>query len=159
MRTAIALTLLLAVTAIAADPPAAPPIDERWVKLKEEAEPYRAFAEQMVVALGKGDDKTVRARWVAPVGENGAKAIDDAFAQAIVPYFAKFEKIDPEITAVARTQDKTNKGFVVQIVFLDTSEERKPLLLYIVKVDDAFAIANIIPGHSLDEASRIKPQP
>jgi hypothetical protein len=158
VRTAIALTLLLAVTAIAASPPR-PPLDPRWVKLKEEAEPYRAFAEQMVLALGKGDAKTVRARWAAPVGENGAKAIDDAFSQAIVPYFATFDKLDPDLTALTRTQDKDHKGFVVQMVFFDTAGERKPVLIYVVKVNDAFTIANIIPGHSLDEASRIKPQP
>ncbi len=159
MRTAIALTLLLAVTAIAADPPPAPPIDERWVKLKEEAEPYRAFAEQMTIALGKGDAKTVRARWAAPADEKGAKAIDDAFAQAIVPYFATFDELDPKLTAIARTQDKSQKGFVVQMVFVDTAGERKPVLFYVVKVNDALTIANIIPGHSLDEASRIKPTP
>jgi hypothetical protein len=163
VRTAT-LLLMLAIVApafAADDDPAKAKADRdaRFTAMKTEAEPYKEFGDQVIDMLADGDAKNVKARMSpSAVRRNGEAKLDEFVDTKLIPYFAKFDKVDDDLTVVARTEDDTgNKGFVIQYVFLDKDKARRPLVMYVLREDGQYVIANIVPGRSIEEASRVRP--
>lgn len=163
MRTVTSLLLLLALVspAFADDDPAKAKAEReaRFVALKAEAQPYMKFGDQVIDMLAEGDAKSVKARMSpSAVRRNGEAKLDEFVDTKLIPYFAKYDKTDEELTVIARTgDDKGNKGFVIQYVFLDKDGTRRPLVMYVLRENDQYVIANIVPGRSIEEASRLRP--
>lgn len=130
----------------------------RFEALKQEAEPYVTFGDQVMALLGKGDADAVKERMSpSAVKRNGTAKMDEFVDTKLLPYFAKFDKVDGELTAVARTADSEgHKGFVIQYVFFDKDGTRRPLVMYVLLENEKYVVANIVPGRSLEEASRVK---
>jgi hypothetical protein len=166
VRTVTSLLLLLLALvspAFADDDPAKAKAEReaRFVAMKAEAEPYLTFGNQVIDMLADGDAKHVKARMSpSAVRRNGEAKLDEFVDTKLIPYFAKFDKVDDEFTVVARTNDdKGNKGFVIQYVFLEKDKTRRPLVMYVLREDEQYVIANIVPGRSIEEASRVRPAP
>jgi hypothetical protein len=157
------LVLGLVVPCLAADPPAGDEPDpgklpDRYEAVRTESAPYRAVGNEIVDDLTKGDAKAVKVR-LSPtlVKRYGGAKVDEFVDTKLIPYFAKFDKVDPEMAVVARSKAADGRdGFVMQYGFRDKDGERRSVILYLFKDGDRIVAENIVPGRTMDEAGRAK---
>lgn len=160
------LCLAMAVPALAADEPEKPSAEKereaRFAALAAEAEPYKTFGDQIIEMLAEGDAAAVKKRMSpSAVKRNGEEKLGQFVDGELIPYFAKYDKLDPEMMVVSRTNDADgNKGFAIQYVFIEKDgTTRRPLVMFVLRENDEYVVANVMPGRSIEEASRTRPKP
>jgi hypothetical protein len=160
VRTVTSLLVIALLTpCFAADPFASEKErQEQMAGLRTEAEPYLAFGDETLALLSKGDGKAVKQR-MSPIAvkRNGDAKVDEFVATKLVPFFANYDKVDPEMTVVRRTGDGAGRnGFVIQYGFIEKDGTHRAVVMYILKENDALVLENIVPGRTIEEASRVR---
>jgi hypothetical protein len=115
-----------------------------YLDMEAEAKPYKVLADWAVARLRAGDAEAVMDRFSPNfTGHLGRPAVERAFREQMVPFFAGSTKVGNG-TTITKTHDGFgSQGFAFYFT-LDGPEKGKPFIMYVVNEKGNLVVANIV---------------
>ncbi|GIK98788.1 MAG: hypothetical protein BroJett029_29970 [Alphaproteobacteria bacterium] len=147
------LFLLLAGVVLAGEPgrlEAQTPAED--LVLQEKAEPYMAFADQIVAALRAGQSGAFRASLSPTLLASTTKEELDAFVdRQVIPFFADYATPGEEQWVAPTTHPAGLTGFAFFRSFTASDGTEKPFVLYLLEEDGRLVVGNLLVGRSFQD--------
>lgn len=147
------MVLLAALLAPAAPAPAQeqPSVSDD-LDMQARAQPYIAFADQILIALSTGQSGAFRASLSPTMIAAATPEELDAFVDKVVmPFFADYAAPGAEQWIAPATHPAGFTGFAFYRSFTTTNGRAKPYVLYLLEEDGRMVVGNLLVGKTYQD--------
>ena len=153
------LSRVLFITALAAWPAAAAAQQGPYVAdpaMQEKAQPYIAFADQIVAALSTGQSGAFRAS-LSPtfIKSTSAEELNAFVDRQVVPFFSDYVAPSGRPTIAPIRHPQGLEGFAFFRSFTTKDGQEKPFALYVLEEDGRLVVGNLVLGRRFQD---VQPQ-